>query len=310
MNTRSTRIVDKIFIVVGLIGLTFCTSPKKLHTKNQMNPVWPGFDKEGHRGCRGLMPENTIPAMLRAIDLGVTTLEMDALITHDRKVIISHDPYFSAEITTKPDGHFMTHAEEKSFILFNMDYAATQSYDVGLKPNPGFPRQEKLAAHKPLLSDLIDSVEEYCRNQGRAGPFYNIETKSLPSTDNIYHPPPEEFVDLLMQVILSKSILSRTIIQSFDPRTLVIIHKKYPETKTSLLIEGFDKRPLDRQIHALGYTPDIYSPEFKLVTDSLVSQCHSLGMRVIPWTVNGVTEMKKLRAMGVDGIISDYPDLF
>jgi glycerophosphoryl diester phosphodiesterase len=256
------------------------------------------------------MPENTIPAMLRAIELGVTTLEMDALITRDKKVIISHDPYFNAEISTKPDGQYVSRAEEKSFVIFNMDYQATQSFDVGLKPNPKFPRQQKMAVHKPLLSDLIDSVELYCLQHQKAAPFYNIETKTLPSTDNIYHPPPGEFVDLLMKVILSKNIISRVIIQSFDPRTLIIIHQKYPGTRTSLLIEGFDRRTMDQQINALGYTPEIYSPEYTLITDSLVSKCHAHKMKVIPWTVNEPAEIKRLIAMGVDGIISDYPDLF
>jgi glycerophosphoryl diester phosphodiesterase len=269
-----------------------------------------GFDKEGHRGCRGLMPENTIPAMLHALDLGVNTLEMDALITKDRKVIISHDPYFNAEISTRPDGQYVTRNEEKNFVIFNMDYLTTQSFDVGMKPYPRFPRQQKIPVHKPLLSDLIDSVEWYCRVHKIPPPFYNIETKCLPSTDNVYHPPPAEFVDLLMQVVLSKNILPRTIIQSFDPRTLILIHQKFPGTTTSLLIEGFDKRTVGQQINSLGYTPEIYSPEYTLVTDSLISKCHGLGMKVIPWTVNEAAGMRKLKDMGADGVISDYPDLF
>ena len=296
--------------ILGITILTCCTTQKNVNSQNPKNSALATFDKEGHRGCRGLMPENTIPAMIRAIDLGVTTLEMDALITRDKKVIISHDPYFNAEISTKPDGQYVNHNEEKKFVIFNMDYAATQSFDVGLKPYPRFPRQEKIAVHKPLLSDLIDSVELYCKQHNKSAPFYNIETKTLPATDNIYHPGPAEFVDLLMQVILSKNILPRTIIQSFDPRTLILIHQKYSDSRTSLLVEGFDKRSLNEQINRLGYTPDIYSPEYTLVTDSLVKKCHELGIKVIPWTVNDAAGIKKLLAMGVDGIISDYPDLF
>jgi len=271
---------------------------------------FPAFDKEGHRGCRGLMPENTIPAMLKALDLGVTTLEMDAHITKDKKVIISHDPYFNHDITTKPDGTYMDAKEEKNYVIYQMDYAATQQFDVGLKPHPRFPQQQKIPVHKPLLSDLIDSVEQYCRLKKRELPFYNIETKSLPATDNIYHPAPEQFVQLLMETILAKNISARVIIQSFDPRTLQVVHQKYPSVKTALLIEGFDKRELDAQLKQLGFIPTIYSPEYILVTDSLLEHCHQQNIKVIPWTVDDKPTIERLKKSGVDGIITDYPNLF
>ena len=268
------------------------------------------FDKQGHRGCRGLMPENTVPAMLKALELGVTTLEMDAHITRDAQVIISHDPFFNHDITTKPDGGYLTEKEEKNYVLYKMDYAETQQYDVGLKPYPRFPRQQKLAVHKPLLADLIDSTEQYCKTHNRALPFYNIETKSQPATDNTYHPAPEEFVKLLMQVIHSKKIDARVIIQSFDPRTLQIIHQKYTGIKTALLIEGFDKRTLNEQLDQLGFIPSIYSPEYSLVNDELLKQCHLRHIKVIPWTVNDKRTIERLKEMGADGVITDYPDLF
>ncbi len=297
-----------------LICLTFflaCNTKKMVAGKeNSSNKMEMQFDKEGHRGCRGLMPENTIPAMIRAIDLGVTTLEMDAQITKDRQVLISHDPYFNHQITTKPDGKGMEAEEEKNFVIYKMDYLETQSFDVGMKPNPKFPEQKKMPVHKPLFSDLVDSVENYCKKEKKPLPFYNIETKCLPSTDNIYHPLPAEFVDLLMGVILAKNIQSRVIIQSFDPRTLVIVNQKYPGTRTALLIEGYDKRGLSQQINQLGFTPSIYSPEYTLVTDSLVMQCHERKMKIIPWTVNEKKDIERLVGEGVDGIITDFPNLF
>lgn len=274
------------------------------------SPDFPAFDKEGHRGCRGLMPENTIPAMIKALDIGVTTLEMDTHITKDNLVVISHDPYFNHDITTKPDGNYINAGEEKNYVLYKMDYAEIQKFDVGLKPYPKFPNQQKLAVHKPLLSDLIDSVEAYCIQHKRTPPFYNIETKSLAVTDNIYHPMPEEFVRLLMNVIEAKKITDRIIIQSFDIRTLQIIHQKYPSVKTALLIEGFDKRGLDAQLKELGFTPTIYSPEYSLVDEILLKQCHQQNIKVIPWTVDDKENIERLKKMGVDGIISDYPNLF
>ena len=289
-------------IIPLIILLSLSCSPK-------MNPLSKTFDLQGHRGSRGLMPENTIPAMLKAIDMGVTTLEMDAVITKDKQVILSHEPFFNHEITTKPIGSYVTAAEEKSLNIYGMTYAETQTYDVGLKAHPKFSRQQKMRATKPLLSTVIDSVEAYCKSNNLRLPFYNIETKTKTSTDNVYHPAPAEFVDLLMGVIVKKNINERIIIQSFDPRTLQYLHKKYPSIKTALLIEVFDKRDMLAQLQELGFTPTIYSPANELVTPALIRACHKKGIKVIPWTVNDAGKFNLLKNMGVDGIITDYPDL-
>ena len=130
----------------------------------------PAFDVEGHRGCRGLMPENTIPAMLKALDLGVTTLELDVVITKDNKVLVSHEPWFESEITTKPDGSFIKPGEEMQYNIFQMNYEEIVKYDVGMKPHPRFPRQQKIKAIKPLLTDLFDSVAENMKVRRRPFP--------------------------------------------------------------------------------------------------------------------------------------------
>ncbi|MEO7531629.1 MAG: glycerophosphodiester phosphodiesterase family protein [Sediminibacterium sp.] len=268
------------------------------------------FDKQGHRGCRGLMPENTIPAMLKAIDLGVTTLETDAIITKDRKVVLSHEPFFNHEIATKPDGSLINEKEERNLNIFQMNYTEVKRFDVGLRPHPRFPKQQKIAAIKPLLSDMIDVVEQYCVNNKKIAPFYNIETKSEAVTDDTYHPKPAEFVELLVAVIKEKKIEARVIIQSFDIRTLQYLHEHYPFFKTALLIEDFDKKIFSLQLKDLGFIPDIYSPAYSLVTPLLIKQCRDAGIRIIPWTVNDVEKIKELKKMGVNGVISDFPDLF
>ena len=268
------------------------------------------FDTQGHRGCRGLMPENTIPAMINALDLGVTTLEMDAVITKDNKVVMSHEPFFNHEITSKPDGSYVTEPEEKSLNIFLMTYDEVKKYDVGIKPHPRFPKQKKMNVVKPLLSDLLDSVQNYVAIHKRPLPYFNIETKATPATDNVYHPEPAKFVETLMSVIKEKRIQERVIIQSFDLRTLQYLHDKYPSVKTAMLIEDYDKRGLKDQLKALGFLPTIYSPEYSLVTEDLVKSCHGQKIKVIPWTVNDKVTIDKLKALGIDGIISDYPDLF
>ena len=295
--------------VVYLFLLLICQMTNQFHHTNQLNPL-PAFDKEGHRGCRGLMPENTIPAMLHAVALGVTTLEMDSVITKDGAVILSHEPFFNHEITTKPDGQYINEQEEKQYNIFEMTYAQTQQFDVGTKPHPRFPAQQKLPVHKPLLRDVIDSVEAYCNNKKLPHPWYNIETKSQPATDNRYHPAPEAFVHTLMQVITQKGMTGRVIIQSFDFRTLQLVHLHFPLVKTSMLIESFDHRPLEDQLQALGFVPDVYSPDYSLVNTALIQACHAKKMKVIPWTVDSANKIKELTALGVDGIITDYPDMF
>lgn len=265
------------------------------------------FDWQGHRGCRGLMPENTLPAMLHAIDLGVTTLEMDAVITKDKQVILSHDPYFNHEITTEPDGSFVKENEEKTLNIYQMTYEEVSRFDVGMKPHSKFPQQQNIKAIKPRLADVIDSAEAYTKAKNFSGKFYNIETKSQHVTDNVFHPEPAEFVELIMQVIREKKIEKRTIIQSFDIRTLQYLHKKYPEIKTALLVE--DKGDFQDHLHKLSFSPTIYSPDYALVNSSLVKQCKESRIKIIPWTVNDVSKMKELKEMGVDGIITDYPNL-
>lgn len=266
------------------------------------------FDLQGHRGCRGLYPENTVTAFLAGVDMMLPTLEMDVVITKDKKVVVSHDNYFSHEFTTKPNGDTVTEAEEKALNIYQMTYDEVKKYDVGLKPHPRFPQQQKIKAYKPLLADALDSIVQHMMTMKRPPVKFNIETKCSPEDDNIYHPEPAEFVELLVAVIKEKGIDDRTTIQSFDIRTLKYLHEHYPDIKTSLLVE--DKKSFALHLKELGFIPSVYSPDYTLVTPLLVKQCHDAGIQLIPWTVNDKAEMNKLKLLGVDGLISDYPNLY
>lgn len=279
-----------------------------IYKEDHQNSSEGEFDVQGHRGCRGLMPENTIPAMIKALDLGVTTLEMDVVITKDNKVLVSHEPWFESEITTKPDGSFIKPGEAMQYNIFQMNYDEIKKYDVGMKPHSRFLKQEKIKAIKPLLADLFDSIAENMKIRRRPFPYFNIETKCLPAGDGRFHPKPEEFVELLMAVIKEKQVEERVIIQSFDFRTLKYLHEKYPSIKTAMLIEDSDENDFDGQLNKLGYTPQYYSPNHTLVDEKLVKQCHDKGMKIIPWTVNDPKQFKKLKKLGIDGVITDYPD--
>jgi glycerophosphoryl diester phosphodiesterase len=297
--------VKKFGFALLVLSLAACTTGKKTAT-TALNKT---FDEQAHRGGRGLMPENTIPAMLHAIDLGVTTLELDAVISADNQVVVSHDVFFNEHITTTPEGTYLTKAEAAKRLIYKMPYDSVRKYDVGLKPYPDFPRQKKIAAVKPLLADLLDATQAYAKEKGRTI-AYNIEIKSRPDYDGLKHPPVEQFTDLVAGVIRSKGLESVVTIQSFDPRALQIIHRKYPGFATSLLIEANEKRSLDEQLQQLGFIPTVYSPHYSLVTPALLEKCHSRKIAVITWTVNTLELMKKLKDMGVDGLITDYPDLY
>jgi glycerophosphoryl diester phosphodiesterase len=235
---------------------------------------------------------------------------MDLVITKDNQVLVSHEPFFNHEITTMPNGEFVLETNEKELNIYKMPYSEVIKYDVGSKVHPRFPQQKKMKVPKPLLSEVIDSVEIYTKTNKKPAVFYNIETKTTPQTDGIFHPEPREFVNLMMTVIFEKKIENRVIIQSFDRRTLQYLHQKHPEIKTALLVEDLDTKEFSKQIEDLGFVPTIYSPAQNLVTSKLVKECKFKKVKLIPWTVNDLSSINKLIKMGVDGIISDYPNLF
>jgi len=265
------------------------------------------FDVQGKAGARGIMPENTIEGMLRGLDLGVTTLEMDAVISKDKKVVLSQEPYFNNEISLLPNGKPISLKDQKKYNIYKMEYEEIKKFDVGSKVHARFPGQVKFKAYKPLLSETVDAVEAYVKEKRLKKPVYSIETKTIKNGDNEFHPEPAEFVTLLMDVINEKKIAKRVIIQSFDMRTLQYLHEHYPKIQTSLLID--EKEPFEDYIEKLGFKPTIYSPYSVLVGKGLVDRCHAMGIKIIPWTVNSLKEIKYFMSLGVDGVITDFPNL-
>ena len=282
------------FLIVVLILNMSCSNSKKI-AKENLTPL--EFDIQGHRGCRGLLPENTIIGMYKAIDLGVNTLEMDVVVTKDNQLVLSHEPWFSHEISTKPNGSEIQESEEKQFSIYKMNYDEVKKFDVGKKLHPRFPQQQKINCFKPLLGDLLDSVENYLIQNNKPSVKFNIETKCSPSGDAIYHPKPDVIVELLMKLIHEKKIEERVIIQSFDFRTLKYLHVNYPSIKTAMLIEDFDNRSLANQLADLGFVPTIYSPHFSLVNKELITNCHAKNIKIIPWTVNDKKKIIQLKKM-------------
>jgi glycerophosphoryl diester phosphodiesterase len=288
--------------------LMMCAMHSVAQTSDSTIPdSFPKFFREGHRGARGLMPENTIPSMKRAIDEGANVLEVDVYITRDKRVVVAHDPHVNRVFSRMPDGSEIAEADARKYILHQMDYADIRKFDVGSKPHPNFPQQENVRTYMPLLGELIDSVEAYTAQKGLPKIIYNVEIKADPKNDGQYQPEPAELVDLVMNVIRARDIGNRFYIQSFDVRQIQEVHKRYPGVVTGFL-SGNKDMSLQDNLEWIGFRPDIYSVHYSLVTPELVKACQQLGMKFIPWTVNDAEDMKRLIEMGVDGIITDYPD--
>lgn len=271
------------------------------------------FDIEGHRGCRGLMPENTIPAFKKALDLGVTTLELDVCISKDGQVVVSHEPYMNALFCSKPDGSPVTKADEKMLNLYTMPYSEIKKYDAGIRGNVLFPEQQKLATFKPLLRDMLEACEDYIKLKHLPKVQYNIEIKSEEQEYGISQPATvKEFSDLVYQEIIRQISPERIILQSFDFNVLKYWHLqfkegKYKRVRLSALVED---EMVDPSLEKLGFNPDIFSPYYKHLIKRRVDMCHDKGIKVVPWTVNEIVTMKEIKALGVDGLISDYPNRF
>ncbi len=264
------------------------------------------FDIQGHRGWKGLMPENSIPGFLKAVELGVDTLEMDVVITQDDQVIVSHEPYMSGKICFDRMGQEIPEGSEKAFNIYRMNYEEVQLYDCGSKPLDDYPHQEKLPTTKPLLTDVIQAADSYSQQKGLTPINYNIEIKSRPEWDGIYHPKPDRFARLVLDAIQQEGITARTTIQSFDQRSLRAVKTLGTNVKTAYLINN--ALSPEQNLVGLGFEPDIYSPQHALVNEEMLKILHGRGIKVIPWTVNDSKDMKRLIELGVDGIISDYPD--
>ena len=284
------------------------------------------FDLQGHRGARGLAPENTLPAAQKALDLGVDTIECDMAITKDGVVVVHHDLRLNPNTTRGPDGQWL---DQPGPAINELTFAELQQYDVGrLKPGTdyakGFPEQKPTDGTRiPRLSDLFDLVKQ----SGNAKIGFDCETKVSP-LERAATLPPEEFARRTVAEIRKAGMQHRLMIQSFDWSTLQVVQKEAPEIRTMYLSSPQTLKPgADGRSSPwlAGFAPEsyggsvpkavsaaggkIWAPNQTFLTPAILAEAHALGLVVIPWTVNEPRMMAKLLDMGVDGIISDRPDL-
>jgi glycerophosphoryl diester phosphodiesterase len=283
------------------------------------------FDLQGHRGARGLAPENTLAAFSTALAIGVTTLELDLGLTRDGVVVIAHDQRLNPNLTRDAQGQWLPD-EGKRPAIHALTLAELQGFDVGrLKPGTRYAQtfsdQQAVDGQRiPTLDALFDLVMA----RGNSRVRFNIETKLTPDTPELA-PDPAAFVTAVLAVVDRHQMRSRVTLESFDWRTLQAMHKLAPEVPTVALStqQGAPNNIADprwtaglrlqdhggsvpRMVKALGAA--IWSPHHVDLNANVLAQARALGLQVIPWTVNEPTHIERVLALGVDGIISDYPD--
>jgi glycerophosphoryl diester phosphodiesterase len=293
------------------IGLSFafiltifggCASDKKTEKEETVK-----ITLQGHRGCRGLLPENTIPAFLKAVDLGVTALEMDVVLTSDKKVLVSHEAYMHPEICLKPDGSIIEEEEEKTLNIYKMTADSAQEYICGTFIHPQFLDQRQVKTYKPLLSEVVTAVNDHCEKTGLPLPYFNIEIKSEEEDIGIFQPGPREYAQQIHKTIFELGIEDRSVVQSFDFQFLRELNLLEPKLQLIALNEE-ENVQVNEVLDSLSFKPFGYSPEYKLINEATVKYCKAHNLELPVWTVNDTTTIKELLEMGVTNLITDYPD--
>ena len=187
-----------------------------------------------------------------------------------------------------------------------MTYAEIRKWDVGSLGNPAFPEQKQIKAYKPLLSEVFKDVDKFTKSRKLPLARYNIEIKVETDGDGKFQPPPAEFAALVLKEIKKAKMDSRVKVQSFDVRALQEVRKLDTSMKVALLVGNKDG--IEKSIERLGFIPDSYSPHFSYLDKATIKFCRENGIKLVPWTVNEIADMEKMKAFGPDGIITDYPD--
>jgi glycerophosphoryl diester phosphodiesterase len=285
------------------------------------------FDIEAHRGGRALLPENTLPAFAHALSIGVNTLELDVGITRDGAIVVSHERGLNPDLARDGSGRYI---EPPGPPFRQLTLAEVKTYDVG-QIRPGSPYASQFSSQRPIAGTRIPTLQEVIalvRRSGNPAVRLNIETKIDPG-----HPEqtldPEAFVARLLELLRAENFGDRVMIQSFDWRTLQLVQHQAPSIPTVYLTQqrglGATVAPDKATAWTAGFNPAdrggsvprtikaaggaIWSPYFGDVDGSAIADAHAAGIQVVVWTVNKETDIARLIDLGVDGIISDNPEL-
>ena len=262
-----------------------------------ISPISKGFDLQGHRGARGLLPENTLPAFERALAIGVDTLELDVGVTRDGVVVIHHDRRLNPDLARGPDGKWVS---APAPTIHSLTFEQLRTYDVG-RLRPGSEYAQRFPHQQPIDGTRIPRLADLLAMAGSAR--FNIETKLVPEAPEETLAP-EPFARAVIAEVRKAGAAARTTIQSFDFRTLKVVEREAPEIATAYLTSGRNSDPA--KVHAAGART--WSPNFQDLDAEKLRAARSLGLKVIVWTVNEPADIARVLDMKVDGIISDYPD--
>lgn len=329
--------LSKKLLLSGLAALTIYSGFNNIDISTTYAKVnYDVFDLEAHRGGRDVRPENTLYSYAYAIELGATSIECDMQLTKDGQIVMSHNPILNSDITRDENGNYI---ENNKYDIRLMTVDELKKFDVGvMDPNCGEyydlhgKTQFTYDAKIPTLEELMQLIQSY----GDKNIVLNIETKSYPdpaSAGYKNNADPKKFVEVFNNIVKKYDMEDRVVLQSFDWQTLIEMKKLNPNISTSALWQeqpswGRDSESLRRYekkkspwlggldikdyqgnpvkaAHAIG--ADIISPYYTEISKQDVDEAHSLGMKVVPWTVNNEKDMNMLLDMGIDGIISDKP---
>ena len=303
-------------LLITLAAMTFALEPSA------------HFDLQGHRGARGLLPENTIPAFTAALEIGVTTLEFDLAMTREGVLVVHHDEWLNPDITRSADGTFLT---ARGPAIYSLTLDEVRRFDVG-RLKPGTAYAKRFSGQRPLDGTRIPTLAEVfdlVAREGAGQTRFNIETKITP-TSGADVPLPDVFAEAVARAITERGLTARATVQSFDWRTLVALRSIAPDIeRVCLTSEARDDDTIQRGKPGPspwtagldiddygGSTPrlvaaagcQVWSPSFRDLDAQAITDAKAANVKVIPWTVNERDDMARVIDLGVDGIISDYPD--
>lgn len=261
----------------------------------------------GHRGCRGYFPENSLQAFNYAINLGIDAIELDVVISKDHQIVVSHEPYMHHHKCLTPHLKPIQKQDEKHLLIYNMNYEEVKRFECGLIPHPNFPLVNLGKAHKPLLQDVFNAAMQVSHKKNIEPITFNIEIKSEENAIGLAQPDYDTYVDLILDIVHKNGLNKRVIIQSFDKKILQNISKKDNQIPLSLLIED-EIAPLEH-INQLGFKPNILASDYLFLNETKVKQLQSENVAVFAFTVNQISSIQNMLAIGVDAIITDYPDI-
>lgn len=241
-----------------------------------------------------------------AIRLGVHALELDIVVSGDNHIVVSHEPFMSQVTCIAPDGKEIFEDEDLKYNLYKMPYGEIKQFECGLKFHPKFPNQKLCSSYKPILEEMIQTCELFVQGNGYSLIDYIVEIKSKQSFYGKFQPTPEIYVELVLEAVEIFNLKDRLVLKSFDINILNEIKKQCPSQRISLLINR--KESIPEKLKQLTFKPEILGPYFELLNEDIVSEYKIKGFQILPWTINEVSDMKRLISYGVDGIITDYPD--